>query len=73
MGNLLEIACTVHPHLAWMRGYELRGLTIDRVSELCGAKHIKVYGMTKDALIEQLYEVRGSTEDGERLSTTHPM
>ena len=46
---------------------ELHGFTFDRV------KHIKVYGKTKDALIEQLLgiefpgEVGGSTADGERL------
>ena len=36
------------------RRKELQGFTIDRIKELCGAKHIKVYGKTKDALIEQL-------------------
>ena len=40
---------------------ELHGFTTDRVKELCGAKHIKVYGKTKDVLIELLYghRVRG--------------
>ena len=36
---------------------ELRGFTIDQVKELCGAKHFKVYGKTKDILIKQLLEV----------------
>ena len=56
---------------------ELRGFTIDRVKELCGAKHIKVYGKTKDVLIEQLLGVEFPGEgearaaDKEKLSTTH--
>ena len=56
---------------------ELRGFTIDRVKELCGAKHIKVYGKTKDVLIEQLLGVEFPGEgearaaDEEKLSTTH--
>ena len=58
---------------------ELRGFTIDRIKELCSAKHIKVYGKTKDALIEQLLGVEftgeggESTADAEKLSTTHLM
>ena len=59
---------------------ELRGFTIDRIKELCSAKHIKVYGKTKDALIEQLLEVESTCEGGEstadaeeKLSTTHLM
>ena len=56
---------------------ELRGFTIDRVKKLCGAKHIKVYGKTKDVLIEQLLGVEFPGEgearaaDEEKLSTTH--
>ena len=58
---------------------ELRGFTIDRIKELCSAKHIKVYGKAKDALIEQLLEVEStgeggeSTADAEKLSTTRLM
>ena len=45
---------------------ELQGFTIDCIKELCGAKHIKVYGKTKDALIEQLLGAGGpeNAEDG---------
>lgn len=55
---------------------ELCGFTIDRIKELCGDKHIKVYGKTKDALIQQLLGVEfpekagGGEADEERLSTT---
>lgn len=51
------------------RREELRGSTIDHIKELCGAKHIKVYGKTKDTLIEQFLgiefpgEVGGDTAD----------
>ena len=57
------------------RREELRGFTIDRIKELCAAKHVKVYGKTKDTLIEQLLgsefpgEAGGDTTDEERLST----
>ena len=59
---------------------ELQDFTIDRIKELCGAKHIKVYGKTKDALIEQLLgaeipeKAEGGTADEEKLPTpTHLM
>ena len=62
------------------RREELRGFTVDRLKELCSKAHIKVYGKTKDELIEQLLESEskaGSTEKeegGEALSLTkHPM
>ena len=38
---------------------ELQSFTIDRIKELCGDKHIKVYGKTKDALVEQLLAAGG--------------
>ena len=60
---------------------ELQGFTIDRVKELCDDKHIKVYGKTKDALIEQLLAAGGpekaeiGTADEENLPTSilHPL
>ena len=58
------------------RREELRGFTVDRLEELCSKVHIKVYGKTKDELIEQLLESEskgGSAEkeeDGEALSLT---
>jgi hypothetical protein len=50
------------------RREELRGFTVDRIKELCSKVHIKVYGKTKDELIEQLLEGEakaGSTEKEE--------
>ena len=54
--------------------------TIDCIKELCGAKHIKVYGKTKDAPIKQLLgaggpeKAEGSMADEEKLPTpTHLM
>ena len=38
---------------------ELQGFTIDHIKDLCGDKHIKVYGRTKDALIDQLLAAGG--------------
>ena len=59
---------------------ELQGFTIDRIKELCGAKHIKVYGKIKDALIEQLLgagrpeRAEDGMADEEKLPTpTHLM
>ena len=58
---------------------ELHSFTIDHIKELCGANYIKVYGKTKDVLIELLLGVefpgegKGTTADGEKLSTTHLM
>jgi hypothetical protein len=59
---------------------ELQGFTIDRIKELCGEKHIKIYGKTKDALIEQLLgaevpeKAGGATADEGKLPTpTHLM
>ena len=46
------------------RRAELRGFTTDHIKELCCAKHIKVYGRTKDAMIEQLLRIEFSDEVG---------
>ena len=45
---------------------ELHDFTVDRVKEICGAKHIKVYGKTKDSLIKQLLGVEFPGEDYSR-------
>ena len=61
------------------RREELRGFTVDRIKELCSKVHIKVYGKTKEELIEQLLETEsrtGSTEpegSGETLSVTRQL
>ena len=62
------------------RRKELQGFTIDFIKELCSAKNIKVYGKTKDILIEQLLvaEIPEKAGDGaadeEKLPTpTHLM
>ena len=57
------------------RREELRGFTVERLKELCSKVHIKVYGKTKDELIEHLPESEykaGSTEKegGEAFSLT---
>ena len=48
------------------RRKELQCFTIDCIKELCVAKHIKIYGKTKDVLIEQLLvaEVPEKAGDG---------
>ena len=61
------------------RREELRGFTVDRIKELCSKVHIKVYGKTKEELIEQLLETEsrtGFTESegsGETLSVTRQL
>ena len=58
---------------------ELRGFTVDRIKELCYKVHIKVYGKTKDDVIEQLLETESRTgipepeESGEILSITRQL
>ena len=37
---------------------------MDRIKELCSAKHVKVYGKSKDALIDQLLGVEFPGEAG---------
>ena len=55
---------------------ELQSFTIDCIKELCSDKHIKVYGKTKDALVEQLLAAGGpekaevGTADKEKLTPT---
>ena len=51
------------------------GFAIDCIKEFCGAKHIKVYGNTKDALVEKLLgtefpSTKGAPEGGGEPSMT---
>ena len=57
-------ACMILYSLFW--SWSLSDLTIDCIKELCVAKHIKIYGKTKDILIEQLLvaEVPEKAGDG---------
>lgn len=51
---------------------ELRGFTSNNIKELCGAKHIKVCGKTKDALIEQLLGTEFPSKDSTKSGLTTP-
>ena len=48
------------------RREELRGFTVECLKELCSKVHIKVYGKTRDELIELLLESESKAGSAEK-------